>query len=110
MVDLLCRFGGLEIASLTGFILESANRKIPVMLDGYVTTTAALLAVQSDNKVIDWLFASNLTNDRGFSFVLKKLGLEPIFHWDVSYGEGIASAWGLLLAETAAEFLEKIEK
>ncbi|MEN6461303.1 MAG: nicotinate-nucleotide--dimethylbenzimidazole phosphoribosyltransferase, partial [Syntrophomonas sp.] len=109
IVDVLMRFGGLEIAALTGFIMEAASRRIPVMLDGYVTMVAALLAVQSDGSVIDWLIASNQTNDRGFLFILEKLGLEPIFHWDVSYGEGIASALGLFLAETSAEFWTQIK-
>lgn len=108
IIDMLCRFGGLEIAALTGFMLEAGKRKIPVMLDGYVTAVAALLAVQSDNDIIDYLIAPNLSYNRGHSVILEKLGLQPIFDLDINYGEGLVSVLGMFIAQIAVEICKDI--
>lgn len=103
VIDILSRFGGLEIAALTGFIAEAAARHVPVMLDGFVTAVAALLAGSIDSRVNDLIFASNLSCEPGHLIILNKLGLKPVFDMNLNYGEGLASALGLFLAETAVE-------
>jgi nicotinate-nucleotide--dimethylbenzimidazole phosphoribosyltransferase len=109
IIDILSRFGGLEIAALTGLIREAANLHLPVVLDGYVTSVAALLAAQTDGMINNWLIASHQNHDRGFSFILERMGLEPVFNWDVCYGEGFAAALGLLLAENTVDIWENIK-
>lgn len=104
VIDILSRFGGLEIAGLTGFILEAAARGIPLMLDGYVTAVAALLASIRDEQVRHYLIAPNLALERGHTLILDRLGIEPVFRLDLNYGEGLASAIGLFMAELACAF------
>jgi nicotinate-nucleotide--dimethylbenzimidazole phosphoribosyltransferase len=103
-MDLLCRFGGLEIAGLTGFMLEAADRGVPIMLDGYVTAVAALLAHTIDERVGRGVIAPGLSWERGHRTVLEKLGVSPVLGLKINYGEGLLSAIGLLTAELALSF------
>lgn len=104
IMDLLTRFGGLEIAGLTGFILEAVAHGVPVMLDGYVTAVAALLASLRDNRVSHYIIAPSLCLEKGHPIILDQLGIEPVFQLDFNYGEGLVSAMGLFMAEMASNF------
>jgi nicotinate-nucleotide--dimethylbenzimidazole phosphoribosyltransferase len=104
IIDLLARFGGLEIAGLTGFILEAAAHGKPVMLDGYVTAVAAMLAAMEDNRVVKYIIAPSLSLEKGHKVILDKLGAEPFFRFDFNYGEGFVSSLGLFMAELVSAF------
>lgn len=104
IIDLMVRFGGLEIAALAGFILAAARNRKPVVLDGYVTAVAALLASYIDPAVSSCLIAPSLSDERGHQTVLDILDLEPTFDLDINYGEGLASVIGLFLAEMTVKF------
>ncbi len=99
IIDLLSRFGGLEIAGLTGFILKAVEQGVPVMLDGYVTAVAALLASLKDKRVGRYVIAPSLALEKGHQIVLNELGVKPVFSFDFNYGEGLVAAIGLLMAE-----------
>lgn len=101
---LLTRFGGLEIAGLTGFILEAVKHGVPVMLDGYVTAVAALLASFQDDRVSRYVIAPSLSLEQGHQIILDRLGIEPVFRFDFSHGEGLASIMGMFLAELVSAF------
>ncbi|WP_054696921.1 nicotinate-nucleotide--dimethylbenzimidazole phosphoribosyltransferase [Syntrophomonas palmitatica] len=103
-VDILARFGGLEIAALTGFILRAAEIGIPVMLDGYVTTIAALTASLYKPQIIANVFAPSLSDQTGHELILNQLGLKPLFDLDINYGEGLAAVIGLFMAEITEIF------
>jgi nicotinate-nucleotide--dimethylbenzimidazole phosphoribosyltransferase len=98
VVDLLMRFGGLEIAALTGFISRAKEKKTPLMLDGYVTTVAALLASIIDSGVVPYLLVPSLADQTGHRLILKRLGLDFLFDMDINYGEGLAAVLGLYMA------------
>lgn len=104
IIDMLSRFGGLEIAALTGFISQAAEFKTTIMLDGYVTAVAALLASMLDSRISDYLIAPGLSDNTGHALVLKKLGLEAIFNLDINYGEGFLSTLGMFFAELTVSF------
>lgn len=104
MVDLLARFGGLEIAALTGFITRAPENNKIIMLDGYVTAVAALLASKLNEKVPDYLIAPSLSDEPGHHIVLECLKQEAIFDLDINYGEGLAALIGLFLAEITTSF------
>jgi nicotinate-nucleotide--dimethylbenzimidazole phosphoribosyltransferase len=97
--DILMRFGGLEIAALTGFILQAGMAGKLVMLDGYVTAVAALLANIIDDRVASFLIAPSLSDQRGHQLLLDKLGLEAVFDLGINYGEGLAAVLGMFLGE-----------
>ncbi|HHV15054.1 MAG TPA: nicotinate-nucleotide--dimethylbenzimidazole phosphoribosyltransferase [Gelria sp.] len=98
IVDILTRFGGLEIAALTGFISQARKKKTLLMLDGYVTSVAALLASITEPEVVEYLLAPSLSVETGHQFILDKLGLDFLFNMDINYGEGLAAVLGLYLA------------
>lgn len=104
--DLLVRFGGLEIAALTGFINESAKYSLPLILDGFVTSVAALLATMLNSQGLPNLFCPSLSQEPGHRPVLERLQIEPWFDLDINYGEGLASALGLFLAEVTMSFYQ----
>ena len=98
VVDILMKFGGLEIAALTGFISQAKVKNTMIMLDGYVTSVAALLASIHEPDVVEYLLAPSLSDETGHQFVLDKLGLDYLFDMDINYGEGLAAVLGLYLA------------
>ncbi|MEN6327222.1 MAG: nicotinate-nucleotide--dimethylbenzimidazole phosphoribosyltransferase [Syntrophomonas sp.] len=106
VVDLLARFGGLEIAALTGFMTRAPENNKIIMLDGYVTAVAALLAGQLNEKVPDYLIAPSLSDEPGHHIVLEHLKQEAIFDLDINYGEGLAALIGLFLAEMTTRFFQ----
>lgn len=99
VTDILVRFGGLEIAALTGFLVQAGMSGKPVMLDGYVTAVAALLASLLDGRATHGLIAPSLSDQRGHELILKKLDLQAAFDLGINYGEGLAAALGLFLGE-----------
>ena len=98
IIDILTRFGGLEIAALAGFISQAKLKDTLVMLDGYVTSVAALLASINEPGVVEYLLAPSLSDETGHQLILGKLGLDFLFDMDINYGEGLAAVLGLYLA------------
>ena len=98
IIDILTRFGGLEIAALAGFISRAKTMNTLVMLDGYVTSVAALLASINEPGVVEYLLAPSLSDETGHQLILGKLGLDFLFDMDINYGEGLAAVLGLYLA------------
>lgn len=107
VLDLLSRFGGLEIAGLTGFISRAPEQGIPIMLDGYVTSVAALLASLIDQRVRDYLIAPSQGDEAGHKPVLNRLGLDYIFDLNMNHGEGLAAVLGLSLAALVEDFYKE---
>ncbi len=103
-LDALACWGGFEIAALTGFYLGAAAAKTPVVLDGFIATAAALVAVAVKPAAKDYLFASHLSQERGHRIQLAHLGLEPLFDLNLRLGEGTGAvlAFGLLEGAAAA--------
>ncbi|MBB4665206.1 5,6-dimethylbenzimidazole synthase [Conexibacter arvalis] len=86
--------GGLELAALAGAAIEAARRRLPVILDGYAVSTAALAAVGLDGGLAESLIASHRSAEPGHALVLAELGLEPLLDLRMRLGE----ASGALLA------------
>jgi len=92
--DALLAVGGLELAALTGAILEAARRRLPVVLDGYATGGAALAALRLETFAGEVLIAGHRSAEPGHDLVLAELGLEPLLDLRLRLGE----ASGALLA------------
>ncbi len=92
--EALRRVGGIELAALAGAAGEAVRRRLPVILDGYATSVAALAAVKIDATVGEALLASHLSAEPGHRHVLSELGLEPLLDLRLRLGE----ASGALLA------------
>ncbi len=104
-VDILARVGGLEIACLVGVILGAAARRVPVVLDGFITGTAALLAARLAPRAVDATIAATRSPEPGHDVVLAALGLRPILDLDLRLGEGSGAALALPIVRAAVTIL-----
>jgi len=104
-LDVLAAVGGLEIAALAGAILAAAGEGIPVVLDGFITAAAALVAARLAPNLPARLIASHRSAEPGHRVVLETLGLEPILDLGLRLGEGTGAALAMPLTAAAARVL-----
>lgn len=91
-LELLRCLGGFEIAALTGAYIAAAQRGIPSLVDGYISTVAALLAVRLNPDVRDWLLFAHESAEPGHRRMLHALDARPLVSLDLRLGEGSGSA------------------
>ncbi|MGI8800840.1 MAG: nicotinate-nucleotide--dimethylbenzimidazole phosphoribosyltransferase [Solirubrobacteraceae bacterium] len=97
----LLAVGGLEIAALCGTILEAVRLRLPVVLDGYAVTVAALVATRIDPAAVDILIASHRSAEPGHDLALGELGLEPLLDLRLRLGEASGALLALPIIEAA---------
>ncbi len=107
-IDVLSKIGGFEIGGLAGVILAGAKAKIPVVIDGFISGAAALIAYGLAPRVKDYLIASHCSVERGHRVILNYLGLRPLFDLDMRLGEGTGAALGINLAEAGVKILTEM--
>ncbi len=107
-LDVLQKVGGLEIAALTGVILASAARKTPVVIDGFISTAAALLAWKIHEKCRDYILASHLSQEPGHKVMLDLMGLQPMLRLDLRLGEGTGGVLAFSLIEAAVKIIHEM--
>jgi len=87
-LEILRHFGGFEIAALVGAYLACGQEGIPVLVDGFITTAAALLACRLNPDLQEWLLFSHTSAEPGHQLMLRSLNAEPILHLGMRLGEG----------------------
>ena len=101
----LAALGGFEIALLAGVTLGAAECRAIVVLDGFITSAAALVATRLEPVVTGYLVASHLSPEPGHALVLDDLGLDPLLDLGLRLGEGSGAALALPLLEAARAIL-----
>ena len=104
-VHVLAAVGGLEIAGLAGVVLEAAEQRKPVLIDGFISGAAALVASAIDPMVIGYLIASHRSQELGHRVVLERLGLQPLLDLDLRLGEGTGAALALPIVRASVRLL-----
>jgi nicotinate-nucleotide--dimethylbenzimidazole phosphoribosyltransferase len=107
-LDVLAKVSGFEIGGLAGAIIAAASHRIPVVLDGFITTAAALIAVQIAPGVRPYLIASHCSEEEGHGRMLAYLDLQPLFNYGLRLGEGSGAALALPVIEAAARVLDEM--
>lgn len=107
-LDVLAKVGGLEIGAIAGLILGAVAHRVPVILDGYISTAAALLAHRFNPSVGDILFASHLSAESGHSAMLDYLKLSPLLDLGMRLGEGTGACIAMGLVEAAVKILREM--
>lgn len=100
-LEALRRLGGFEIAALTGAYLASAHMGQPVLVDGFISSVAALVATRLQPDAKDWFLYSHLSAEPGHAAVLAALGAEPLLDLGMRLGEGSGAAVAVPLLRLA---------
>lgn len=107
-IDVLSKVGGLEIGGIAGIIMAGAKYRIPVVVDGFISGAAALIAVSLSPQVKPYLIASHRSAEQGHRIILEHLGLKPLLDLDLRLGEGTGAALGIFLVEASLKILNEM--
>lgn len=107
-IDVLAKVGGLDIAGLTGVILGATSRRVPVVVDGFISGAAALVAAHLEPAIKPFLIASHQSVERGHSVIWDHLGLRPILSLDLRLGEGSGAVLAFHIIEAATRILNEM--
>jgi len=107
-LDVLAKVGGFEIGGLVGVMLGAAVNRTPVVIDGFISGAAALIATALAPALQDYLIPAHLSAESGHRLLLEHLGLRPLLNLDMCLGEGTGAALGIFLAETATKILAEM--
>lgn len=107
-LDVLSKVGGLEIAGLAGLILGAAEARVPVVLDGFISCAAALVAKSLAPESIHYMIASHVSGEQGHKLMLEKLGLEALLDLGLRLGEGTGGVLCLHLIEASCRIMREM--
>ncbi len=105
VLELLRCVGGLELTALTGFYITCATRKVAIVLDGFVSHAAALVAVSLNPNIKDYLFASHTSQTELHRKRFDILGVKPLFNFTLRLGEGTGAVLAMPIIESASAIL-----
>lgn len=107
-IDVLSKVGGFEIGGIAGVMLAGAEHRIPVVIDGFISGAAALIATSLSPQVKPYLIASHQSAEQGHKIILEYLGLKPLLNLDLRLGEGTGAALGIFLVEASLRILDEM--
>jgi nicotinate-nucleotide--dimethylbenzimidazole phosphoribosyltransferase len=104
-LDVLSKVGGFEIGGMAGAILECAEKKVPIVIDGFIATASFAIAYNLCEDVKEYVFASHCSGERGHKLALSLLGLRPILDLGMRLGEGTGAALAITIVEAACKII-----
>jgi len=107
-IDALSKVGGFEIGGLAGIILRAASKRVPIVIDGFISGAAALLAYQLEPKVKNYMIAAHCSLEQGHRVVLNHIGLKPILDLNLRLGEGTGAALGINIVEASIKIITEM--
>lgn len=107
-MQVLATFGGYEIAMMTGAMLAAAERKALLLIDGFITTAALLVAARLQPAILDYCVFSHCSGEAGHALLLEQLGAKPLLDLGLRLGEGTGAALAYPLVEAAVNFLNEM--
>ncbi len=107
-LDVLAKVGGFEIGGLAGLIIGSAARRVPVVIDGFISTAAALLAYHIEPGIKPYLIAAHRSVEIGHGVMLEHIGLEPLMGLNMRLGEGTGAVLAFHIVEASVRILNEM--
>ncbi|MBQ5950213.1 nicotinate-nucleotide--dimethylbenzimidazole phosphoribosyltransferase [Massilia sp. ST3] len=104
----LATFGGFEIAMMTGAMLKAAELRKVLLIDGFIVTSALLVAARLQPAILDYCVFSHCSGEHGHALMLEQLGAKPLLDLGLRLGEGTGSALALPLLHASANFLNQM--
>ncbi len=107
-LEVLAKVGGFEIGGLAGVMLGAAAQHVPVVIDGFISGAAALIATMLAPQLKDYIIAAHCSAEAGHAAMLQYLGLKPLLNLEMRLGEGTGAALGIIIAEAAVRTLNEM--
>lgn len=104
----LAAFGGFEIAQMTGAMLKAAELKMIIMVDGFIASTAFLVATYINQNIFDYAVFCHQSEERGHKMMLKYMSAKPLMSLNMRLGEGTGCAVAYPLIQSAVAFLNEM--
>ncbi|WP_259070189.1 nicotinate-nucleotide--dimethylbenzimidazole phosphoribosyltransferase [Mucilaginibacter sp. X4EP1] len=101
-------FSGFEIAMMTGAMLQAAENKMVILLDGFIASAAYLAAWKLYPEIKDYVIACHLSDEKGHKLLLEHLGLAPLLNLGMRLGEGTGAAMAFPIVNAAVNFLNEM--
>lgn len=107
-LDVLAKVGGFEIGGLAGVILAGAKNRVPIVIDGFISGAAALIATELAPAAKDYIIASHRSVEAGHKIILDHMNLKPLLNLNLRLGEGTGAALGISLVEASVKILSEM--
>lgn len=107
-LEIMSTFGGFEIAMMTGAILQAAGLGMIIIIDGFIVTSALLVAYNIDKKVLDYCIFSHQSDEQAHEKMLEFLGVTPLLNLRMRLGEGSGAAITFPIIQSAVNFLNQM--
>lgn len=107
-IDVLAKIGGFEIAGIAGLVLGCAAVRLPVVVDGFISTAGALVAAELHPHVRDYIFAAHQSVEIGHRHALQRIGQQPLLDLGLRLGEGTGAALAMSLLEASLQVLRDV--
>jgi nicotinate-nucleotide--dimethylbenzimidazole phosphoribosyltransferase len=104
-LDVLSKVGGFEIAALVGAVIACGLMRIPVVVDGFITTASAAIAFCMQPLLRDYMFAGHISAEPGHRVLLEWMGLKPILNLNMRLGEGTGAVLAMHIIDAACQLL-----
>ncbi|MCP4411917.1 MAG: nicotinate-nucleotide--dimethylbenzimidazole phosphoribosyltransferase [Gammaproteobacteria bacterium] len=103
-INILASVGGFEIVEMVGAMLTTAKAQCLILVDGFIATAAAMLAIRINSNVLDYMVFCHQSNEQGHRLMLESLNVQPLLSLGLRLGEGTGAALGLPILRSAASF------
>jgi nicotinate-nucleotide--dimethylbenzimidazole phosphoribosyltransferase len=107
-LDVLARFGGFEIAMLAGAMLAAAEARIVLIIDGFIVTSALLVAARLSPAILDYCVFAHCSEESGHRLQLNDLGVRPLLDLGLRLGEGTGAALAYPILKSACAFMQEM--
>lgn len=107
-IDVLAKVGGAEIGAIAGLCIGGAARRVPVVVDGFISTAGALIAHALEPTSAQYMFSAHRSVEPGHTAMLDKMGLRPLLDLDMRLGEGTGSALAMFVIEAGLKIYKEM--
>ena len=107
-IDVLAKVGGFEIGGLAGVMLAAAANRKPAVIDGFISTAAAMIAATLVPAARDYMIAAHVSQERGHKLMLEWLDLNPLLDMNMRLGEGTGAVLAFHLIEASTRILREM--
>lgn len=109
ILDVISKVGGFDIAGLCGCFLGAAKNRVPIVIDGLISSVAALCAYRLNKNAREFMFPSHLSMEPGAEYIMKELNMRPFLHMEMRLGEGSGCPLAFNIIESALAVINNMK-